>query len=86
MPDSMMYSQDYFVVLETNQPEQLLSLAELRDKLKTVLGDRQNDLPRDLQALSSLEQQINYLIDTCCDFDLGPGEFLQWYAVRLEKS
>jgi hypothetical protein len=25
------------------------------------------------------------LLDTSCNLDVGPGEYLQWYAVRLEK-
>jgi hypothetical protein len=25
------------------------------------------------------------LIDTSCELDVGLGQYLQWYAVRLEK-
>ncbi|MCG8365368.1 MAG: chlororespiratory reduction protein 7 [Pseudanabaenales cyanobacterium] len=25
------------------------------------------------------------MIDTACEFEIKPGETLQWYAVRLEK-
>jgi hypothetical protein len=85
MPDPMMYSQDTFVVLEANQPEQFLTAEELLDKLKAILVQRQQDLPRDLQKLTSVEAQAHYLIDTSCELDVGPGQFLQWYAVRLEK-
>lgn len=85
MPDSLMYEEDHFVVLESNQAEQLLTAAELQDKLESILARQQDNLPRDLQKFSSISQQAQYLINTCCDFDLGPGEYLQWYAVRLEK-
>ncbi len=85
MTDPLMYSNDTFVVLETNQPEQFLSAAELLAKLKAVLGQIQDCLPRDLQRFSSIEDQAQYLLDTGCDLDLGPNQFLQWYAVRLEK-
>lgn len=37
MPDPLMYQQDDFVVLETNQPEQFLTASELLEKLKSVL-------------------------------------------------
>ncbi|MHC5599464.1 MAG: CRR7 family NDH-1 assembly protein, partial [Nostoc sp.] len=37
MPDPLMYQQDHFVVLETNQPEQFLTPSELLEKLKTTL-------------------------------------------------
>ncbi|MBF2001427.1 MAG: chlororespiratory reduction protein 7 [Synechococcales cyanobacterium C42_A2020_086] len=86
MADSIMYQEDAFVVLEPNQPEQILSAAELLDKLKGILSQRQDDLPADLQALNSVEAQAQSLIDTVCELDLGPGEFLQWYVIRLEKG
>ena len=86
MPDSLMYSNDTFVVLETNQPEQFLSAPELLTKLKTILAQIQDCLPRDLQRLPTIDAQAQYLLDTSCDLDLGPNQFLQWYAVRLEKD
>lgn len=80
-----MFKQDAFVVLETNKPEQFISADELLEKLRLILADRQDDLPRDLQKFSSVEAQARYLLDTSCDLDIGPGQYLQWYAVRLEK-
>lgn len=80
-----MYEEDHYVVLESNQPEQLLTVAELQQKLESILSERQDELPRDLQKFSTISQQAQYLVNTCCDFDLGPGKYLQWYAVRLEK-
>ncbi len=85
MRDSIMFQEDAFVVLETNQPEQFLTPTELLEKLKGVLATRQADLPRDLQKFASVEEQAQYLMETSCDLDVGPGEYLQWYAVRLEK-
>ncbi|MBW4560239.1 MAG: chlororespiratory reduction protein 7 [Mojavia pulchra JT2-VF2] len=86
MPNSLMYMQDNFVVLETNQPEQFLTASELLDKLKIVLeGLNFQDLPPDLQKFDVVEDQAKYLIDTTCSLDIGPGKYLQWYAVRLEK-
>jgi hypothetical protein len=38
-----------------------------------------------VQKISGVEAQAKYLIDTYCELDVGPGKFLQWYAVRLEK-
>ena len=85
MPDPLMYQQDVFVILEPNQPEQFLTAAELLEKLKGILVHKQQDLPHDLQKFSSIEAQAQYLLDTSCEFDLAPGQYLQWYAVRLEK-
>ena len=85
MSDPLMYQQDAFVVLETNQPEQFLTPAELLDKLKNLLMQRQENLPQDLKKFTSVDAQAQYLMDTSCEFDLSPGQYLQWYVVRLEK-
>ncbi len=85
MTDPRLYEHNHFVVLETNQPEHFLTAAELLEKLKMILAERQDDLPRDLQSFSSVEDQATYLMDTSCELDMAPGQFLQWYAVRLEK-
>lgn len=85
MPDPLMYQQDVFVVLETNQPEQFLTPIELLEKLKEILSQRQQDLPRELQKFTSIEAQAQHLLDTSCEFNVEPGQYLQWYAVRLEK-
>ncbi|WP_138499441.1 chlororespiratory reduction protein 7 [Nostoc sp. PA-18-2419] len=86
MPDPLMYQQDIFVVLETNQQEQFLTPLELLEKLKTILQQLKiQDLPPDLQKFNSVEAQAQYLLDTSCELDIGSGEYLQWYAVRLEK-
>ncbi|PSB23877.1 chlororespiratory reduction protein 7 [Stenomitos frigidus] len=85
MPDPRMYESDTFVLLESGRSEEFLSTAELLDKLKAALSQRQDDLPRDLQRFTSLQEQAQYLLETSCELDVGPSEFLQWYAVRLEK-
>lgn len=85
MPDPRLYESDTFVLLEPDQDEQFLSRSELLEKLTALLSQRQDDLPRDLQRFSALAEQAEYLLDTSCELDMGPGAFLQWYVVRLEK-
>lgn len=85
MPDSIMFQEDAYVVLETNQPEQILTPEELLEKLKAVLSQRQDDLPHDVQKFTAIEEQAQYLMETSCELDVGPEGYLQWYVVRLEK-
>ncbi|NEO32770.1 MAG: chlororespiratory reduction protein 7 [Symploca sp. SIO3C6] len=85
MPDSIMFQEDAYVVLETNQPEAILTPIELLEKLKAILSQRQHDLPRDLQNLASVEEQAQYLMETACELDMGPTDYLQWYVVRWEN-
>jgi Protein CHLORORESPIRATORY REDUCTION 7 len=85
MSDPRLYNLEHFVVLEADQPEQFLTTAELHQKLKLILTDQPVNLPSDIQRLGSIDEQAQYLLETYCDLDLGPGQFLQWYAVRLDK-
>jgi Protein CHLORORESPIRATORY REDUCTION 7 len=85
MSDSLMFNNDAYVLLETNLPEQLLTPTEMFDKLKEIVLKFANDLPADVQQISGVEARVQYLLDTSCELSLAPGEYLQWYAVRLEK-
>jgi hypothetical protein len=85
MSSSLLFNNDAYVVLETNQPEQLLSPAEMVDKLTTVVDDLGEDLPLDLQKFQNTAERVTYLLDTSCELNLGIGKYLEWYAVRLEK-
>jgi Protein CHLORORESPIRATORY REDUCTION 7 len=85
MPDPIMYREDAYVVLEPGQPEQFLTAAELFEKLKAILAQRQDNLPRDVQRFTTLDEQTQYLLESSCDLDIAPGQLLQWYVVRLEK-
>ncbi|MBF2036288.1 MAG: chlororespiratory reduction protein 7 [Leptolyngbyaceae cyanobacterium T60_A2020_046] len=85
MTDSLMYEEEMFVLLVPGQEEEILSVAELLDRLKAVLRDRQAELPRDVAKFTTLEDQAQYLLNTACEFLLAPGQTLQWYAIRLEK-
>jgi hypothetical protein len=86
MPDSIMFApEDHYVVLEPNQPEQFLTAPELLEKLTTLLATHQDDLPLDLQKFSDVTEQAKYLMETSCEWNVSPEQYLQWYVVRLEK-
>lgn len=85
MPDPIMYQEDAYVVLETDQPEVFLSAEELHQKLVDVLAQRQDNLPYELRQIEGVEKQAQHLMETACELDMEPGQYLQWYAVRLEK-
>lgn len=85
MADALMYQEDMFVLLTPGQAEEFLTPDELIARLKSILADHQDDLPRDLQKFDSLDNQAKHLAETACEFDIEPGKTLQWYIVRLEK-
>ncbi|MBE9136017.1 chlororespiratory reduction protein 7 [Nodosilinea sp. LEGE 07088] len=85
MADAIMYQEDMFVVLMPGIAEEFLTPEELLERLTGLLGDRQHDLPRDLQRFATVADQAQHLRDTTCELELSPGETMQWYVVRLEK-
>ncbi len=82
--DRALYSEENYVVLETNRPETFLTAAELRTKLQTLFQQKPDLIPADVRSLTP-ENQVQSLLDTVCELDLEPGQYLQWYAIRLEK-
>jgi hypothetical protein len=85
MSDSLMFNNDAYVLLETDKPEQLLTPSEMFAKLQEIVIKFADDLPLDVQQITGVEERVQYLLDTSCELNLAPGEYLQWYAVRLEK-
>ena len=85
MQNSLMFNNDAYVLLETDRPEELLTPVEMFAKLKDIVIKFADDLPIDVRQISGVDRQVQYLLDTSCELDLAPGEYLQWYVVRLEK-
>ncbi|NJL47446.1 MAG: chlororespiratory reduction protein 7 [Leptolyngbyaceae cyanobacterium SM2_5_2] len=85
MADSIMYQEDMYVVLMPGEAEVFATPEELLEQLSTLLVSRQDELPRDLQRFSTVQEQARHLRDTGCELELRPGEAMQWYVVRLEK-
>jgi Protein CHLORORESPIRATORY REDUCTION 7 len=81
---SNLNSEDHYIVLETNQPEIILEAAELQSKLQSLFQKTPDLIPVDIRSLTP-EAQVRSLLDTVCELDMGTGQYLQWYAVRLEK-
>jgi Protein CHLORORESPIRATORY REDUCTION 7 len=85
MSDSLMFNNEAYVVLETGRLEQILTPAEMSDKLTEIVLQFPGDLPIDVQSMIGVDAKVKYLLDTSCELDLAPGQYLQWYVIRLEK-
>lgn len=85
MTDSLMYSEDMFVFLTPDATETFLTPAEMVEKLKEIVQTHEDKLSPDLEKLADAEARAKYLLETHCEFEVAPGESVQWYAVRLEK-
>ncbi|MEY3298580.1 MAG: hypothetical protein RLZZ597_1840 [Cyanobacteriota bacterium] len=86
MPNALMYQEEMYVVLMPGEAEFFATPDELLAQLTDLLAKRQADLPRDLQKFGTVAEQAKHLRDTTCELELRPGETMQWYVVRLEKS
>jgi hypothetical protein len=85
MPDSIMYQEEGYIVLEADREEQFMTAEELQIKLEKLLSSNEIAIPRELTKLTSITEQASYLRDNYFELDIGENEFLQWYVVRLEK-
>ncbi len=85
MASSIMYEENYFVVLSPDQPEEILTNQELLDKLQKVLQVYSGKLPQELLKFQTVEEQALFLRDNFCEWNAEPGQYLQWYVTRLEK-
>jgi hypothetical protein len=82
---ALLHQEDYFVVLETDQPEVIVTAAEILAKLTQIIQTQEMPPGLGLEQFSTATEQAQYLLDTVCELDFGPAAYLQWYAVRLEK-
>lgn len=85
MPDPIMYQEDGYVVLESDQPEQFMNATELKTKLANLLQQSDVIIPRELEQFTSPELQAQHLLDNYFELDISADHYLQWYVVRLEK-
>ncbi len=85
MPDSIMYQEDAYVVLESDKEEEFMTAENLKTKLQNLLQSEAVDIPRELEKFDSTEEQAQHLLDNYFELDIGEGKYLQWYVVRLEK-
>ncbi len=86
MTDSLMFQEDDYVVLTPGQPEEILTAAEMLARLEITLAATQLNLPTDVSSKTSIAAQAAYLLVNYCELDLDNGQYLHWYAVRLEKN
>ena len=85
MSNPIMYQEDGYIVLESDQPEQFMDSLELKAKLIDLLLQESVIIPRELEKFESIELQAQHLIDNYFELDIGADKYLQWYVVRLEK-
>jgi len=85
MPDSIMYQEDGYIVLESDLPEEFMTAKDLKNKLVNLLLLDEVIIPRELEQFDTPELQAQHLLDNYFELDIGADRYLQWYVIRLEK-
>lgn len=85
MPDSIMYREDGYIVLESDRSEQFMTATELKAKLVELLLLDETIVPKELEQFDTPQLQAQHLLDNYFELDIGADKYLQWYVVRLEK-
>ncbi|MEO0406245.1 MAG: chlororespiratory reduction protein 7 [Cyanobacteria bacterium P01_A01_bin.135] len=85
MVDPRLYESNDFVLLRSQQPEAFVNRAELLQILQEAITQYPEARSPDIARIEGIEAQAEQLLETSYELVMGPGEFLQWYAVRLEK-
>jgi hypothetical protein len=85
MPHPIMYAKDHYVILRPGQGEEFLTAPEMLDLLRTIATENPDLIPLDPQQSQATQDQIlQDLLDNACELTWENGDWIQWYAVRLE--
>jgi Protein CHLORORESPIRATORY REDUCTION 7 len=85
MPHPILYAKDHYVILRPGQGEEFLTAAEMLDLLRTIASANPDLIPWDPQQPQATQDQIlQDLLDNSCELTWDNGDWIQWYAVRLE--
>ncbi len=88
----LMYAEDHYVLLRPHCGEEFLTAAEMLSFLTTIVLERGDELPADLLPKPIADHTANArdiaqsLLDRTCELNFAAGDWLQWYAVRLERE
>lgn len=85
MVDRRLYDANDFVLLRSQQQETFVTRDELLQILQEAITQYPEARSPDIARIEGVEAQAEQLLETSYELVTGPGEFLQWYAVRLEK-
>ena len=84
MPDHL-FDENHYVLLMPDCPEEFVSAEELADFLAKILEAYPEAADADVMQFPTVSERVQRLVQTTCELEIGPGESVQWYAVRLNK-
>ncbi|MGA0200976.1 MAG: chlororespiratory reduction protein 7 [Prochlorotrichaceae cyanobacterium] len=85
MPHPIMYAKDHYVILCPGQEEEFVTAAEMLERLRAIVTEHPDLLPRQSPQLPPQDEMLQDLLDNSCELSWDNGNWIQWYAVRLES-
>ena len=85
MPEQL-FEQNHYVLLMPGAAEEFVTPEELLEFLQQLLVEYPDAVDADIKQFDAPEDRARRLIETTCEFPIGPGQTVEWYAVRLNKT
>lgn len=85
MSNPLIKSVDYFVLLEPNRKERIVSREEAIEWLKNWISKTDTSTIYQNDVFSDEKEISNFLEDTC-ELEIEPGYKIKWFAVRIDSN
>ena len=85
MPEQL-FEENHYVLLMPGAEEEFVTAAELVQFLQRLLVEYPDAVDADIEQYDALEDRARRLVETTCELPIAPGQTVEWYAVRLNKT
>jgi hypothetical protein len=74
---------EHYVLLTDNGIEEILTAAEMQDRLEGLVATTTANLPTNVLAIADTKERATYLLANYCELQETDGSYYQWYACRF---
>ena len=85
MPEQL-FEENHYVLLMPGAEEEFVTALELVQFLQRLLVEYPDAVDADIEQYDALEDRARRLVETTCELPIAPGQTVEWYAVRLNKT
>jgi hypothetical protein len=81
--DRALYDHPEHYVFLTDGIEEILTAAEMQDRLEGLVVATTANLPTNVLAIADGKERATYLLANYCELQETDGSYYQWYACRF---
>jgi hypothetical protein len=74
---------EYYVFLTPEGIEEILTVAQMQDRLEALVATTTANLPTNVLAMADAKERTTYLLANYCELQETDGGYYQWYACRF---